>query len=341
MKKLLSLILSATLLLSLLAVVVGCAKPDDHVTKIAYLSGSTGVGMAKMISDNSENASYEFIGDFTAPTTLLPELMTPDCDIDIAALPTQAAAQLYNKTNGRYKVVCINTLGVLYIATNGVEISNLNDLVGKTVYIPEVAPGYVLEYVLEQNGIPVKKSANDGISASEAVTFDTQYNLDSLPGMLASGNAQIGLLPEPKLTATQITAVSKGNTVKAAIDLTKEWNKVSDNELVQGCIVASTDYIKSHEGLLKKFLSEYEGSIEYMDNSDNLENAASLAVATGILPKLPIAKQAIPRCNIDFIDGSDMKECLSAYLQILKEKNPTIIGGKLPDDAFYYNGNAS
>ena len=341
MKKLLSLLLAATLLFSLLSVFTACAEPDDHVTKIAYLSGSTGVGMAKMIADNADNAAYEFIGDFSAPTTLLPELMTPDCDIDIAALPTQAAAQLYNKTDGRYKVICINTLGVLYIATSGVAVTSLYDLIGKTVYVPEVAPGYVLEYVLEQNGIPVRKSATDTIPASDAVTFDTQYNLDSLPGMLANGNVQIGLLPEPKLTATQITATQKGNTVKAAIDLTEEWDKVSDTELVQGCLVASTDYIENHSGLLKNFLSEYEGSIEYMDNSDNLENAASLAVAANILPKLPVAKQAIPRCNIDYVDGDDMKEALAAYLLILRNKNVTIIGGKLPDDDFYYDANKS
>lgn len=341
MKKLLSLLLTATLVFSLLSVFTGCATPDDHVTKIAYLSGSTGVGMAKMISDNKDNAAYEFVSDFTAPTTLLPELMTPDCDIDIAALPTQAAAQLYNKTSGRYKVICVNTLGVLYIATNGVTITSLYDLIGKTVYVPEVAPGYVLEHILEENGIPVKKSASDSVPASEAVTFDTQYNLDSLPGMLASGNAQIGLLPEPKLTATQITASSKGNTVKAAIDLTEEWDKISDNELVQGCLVASTDYIENHKGLLERFLSEYEDSIEFMDNSDNLETAASLAVSAGILPKLPVAMQAIPRCNIDYVDGDDMKKALAAYLLILRNKNATIIGGKLPDDDFYYDANES
>ena len=339
MKKLISLLLTATLLFSLISVFSSCAEPDDHVTRVAYLSGSTGVGMAKMIADNADNAAYEFIGDFSAPTTLLPELMTPDCDIDIAALPTQAAAQLYNKTNGRYKVICINTLGVLYIATNGVTINSLYDLIGKTVYIPEVAPGYVLEYILEQNNIPVRKSETDTVPASDAVTFDTQYNLDSLPGMLASGNVQIGLLPEPKMTATQITASSQQQTVKAAIDLTAEWDKISDDELVQGCLVASTDYIENHSGLLKKFLSEYEDSIEYMDNSDNLENAASLAVTADILPKLPLAKQAIPRCNISYIDGGDMKEALEAYLLMLRNKNVTIIGGKLPDDDFYYDAN--
>lgn len=337
MKKLISLLLAITMLLSLGTVLASCTPEDDHVVKVAYLSGSTGVGMAKMISDNKGNASYEFISDHTAPTTLLPALMAEGCDIDIAALPTQAAAQLYNKTNGRYKVICLNTLGVLYVATNGVTVTSLSDLVGKTVYIPETAPGYVLQYVLEENGIHVKTAATDTTPAAECVTFDTQYNLDSLPGMLANGTAQIGLLPEPKLTATQVQATTSGNTVSVAINVTEEWDKVSETELVQGCLVASTDFIENHKGLLDKFLEEYEDSIEYMDNSDNLEDAASLAVAAGILPKLPIAKKAIPRCNIDYVDGDDMKEDLAAYLAVMLAKNPAVIGGKLPDDAFYYD----
>ena len=61
-----------------------------------------------------------------------------------------------------------------------------------------------------------------------------------------------------------------------------------------------------------------------------------MAVEKGIIAKEPIAKKAIPMCNIVYIDGSKMKEALSGYLDSLYEFNPEMIGGKLPEDDFYY-----
>lgn len=340
MKKLTSLFLALLFLFSSVTVLMSCTQPaDDHKTKIAYLSGSTGIGMAKMISDNAENEAYEF-AKFDGATDLRDELLSAECDIDVAALPTNLASLVYNKTNGKYKVIALNTLGVLYIATNGVTLSSLNDLVGKTVYIPEAAPGYILRYVLEANDIHVIDSDTD---TAAGVKFDYTYDLESLPTMLASGvnpdndePVQIGLLPEPKLTVTQVTAQSNGNTVSVPFDITDEWNKVCETPLVQGCLVASASYIEAHPTLLSVFMSEYEASVSYMKKSDNLDSAADIVVSLKILPKKPIALKAIPRCNLTYTTGDDMKAALSAYLTVLHTQNAQAIGGKLPDDAFYY-----
>ncbi len=331
MKKLLSsLLLLSLLLLSLAA----CAPKDTSEVDIAYLSGSTGLGMAKMITDNKENEQYDFDG-YDKPTDLRDNLLSADCEIDIAALPTNLAATIYNKTNGRYKVVALNTLGVLYLATTGTPIQSLRDLVGKTVYVPETAPGYVLHHVLTKNGIHVKTGDTD---TTPGVTLDYTYTLETLPTeYLRQGtDVEIVLFPEPKMTAVQVQAANAGKTVSILFDMTEEWNKVEDTQLTQGCIVASTDFIENHPTLLKAFLEEYEASINYMEKSDNLESAADLAVSVGILPAKPIAMRAIPRCHIAYIDGNEMKATLSAYLAVLHTQNPQSVGGKLPDDAFYY-----
>lgn len=340
MKKLTSLFLALLLLFSTTAVLASCTQPaDDHQTKVAYLSGSTGIGMAKMISDNAENDAYEFT-KFDGATDLRDELLSAECDIDIAALPTNLASLIYNRTNGRYKVIALNTLGVLYIATNGVVLTSLTDLVGKTVYIPEAAPGYILRYVLEANGIHVIDSDTD---TTEGVKFDYTYDLESLPTMLASGvnpdndePVQIGLLPEPKLTVTQVTAQKNGKSVSVAFDVTEKWNEVCETPLVQGCLVASASYIEEHPTLLSAFMTECEASVSYMEKSDNSDSAADIVVALKILPQKPIALSAIPRCNLTFTTGDDMKAALSAYLTVLHTQNAQAIGGKLPDDAFYY-----
>ena len=50
-----------------------------------------------------------------------------------------------------------------------------------------------------------------------------------------------------------------------------------------------------------------------------------------------VAERAIPACNIVYIDGSEMREKLSGYLNVLFEQNPQSVGGQLPGDDFYYS----
>lgn len=81
-------------------------------------------------------------------------------------------------------------------------------------------------------------------------------------------------------------------------------------------------------------MEEHKASAESM-NTD-VENGAKLAVASEIIAKEPIALKAIPKCNITYIDGNEMKQALSGYLQVLYEQNPESVGGALPQDDFYY-----
>ena len=80
--------------------------------------------------------------------------------------------------------------------------------------------------------------------------------------------------------------------------------------------------------------SEHEASIAFTET--DVDAAAELIAAQGIVPKAPIAKKALPYCNVEFVAGEEMKEALNGYLSVLFEQNPASVGGSLPDDAFYY-----
>ncbi len=58
----------------------------------------------------------------------------------------------------------------------------------------------------------------------------------------------------------------------------------------------------------------------------------------GIVSKAKIAEMAIPKCNIVFMDSKDSKDSLEKFYNILKDNDPKSIGGKLPDEDFYYKG---
>lgn len=149
---------------------------------------------------------------------------------------------------------------------------------------------------------------------------------------MVSGTVDIGMLPQPNVQ----TALSKKSSLRIAIDLTEEWNKIenSTSDLVQGCIVASADFINNHKEALDKFLEEYKASAEYV--AENPAEAAKLIESAGIIPSAAIAEAAIPDCNIVYIDGIDMKTKLGGFLEVLYNANKSSIGGKIPDEGFYY-----
>ena len=129
---------------------------------------------------------------------------------------------------------------------------------------------------------------------------------------------------------------SESNELRTALDLTAEWNKVTDaqNSLAQGCIIIRKDFTDAHPAEVKAFLAEYKKSVEFI--SEDIDTASNLIAEAGILPKAAIAKAAIPNCNIVYVDGADMKAALSAFYNILYSVEPTSIGGAVPNDGLYY-----
>ena len=81
------------------------------------------------------------------------------------------------------------------------------------------------------------------------------------------------------------------------------------------------------------FLEEYANSVAYVN--ENVDEAANLVEEFDIV-KAPVAKKAIPYCNITLIQGDAMKEKISGYLNVLYDQAPNSVGGALPADDFYY-----
>ena len=158
--------------------------------KVGYLSGPTGLGLAKMIADykNRENVSFTKYG---SPQEIMTAYVKGE--IDFATLPTNGFPQFKKnfKDKRDFEMIALNEYGVLYLLSDkGETISpdDLSVLSGKTVYVPEQAPKLILEHVLSENGIT-------------DVTLNMDYDLDTLPAEAVSNeNVHYILLPEPKVT---------------------------------------------------------------------------------------------------------------------------------------------
>lgn len=325
MKKLLCFFLALILLVS----VVSCNKQDDKgeklTAKVYLLNGSTGFGAAKLM-DNAKNGNakaynYEFTVEKDA-SNITAALINGSADI--AALPTNAAAAVYNKTKGAVQIICVNNLGVLYVVSKDENIKSIADLKGKTVYAPAQNPTFILKYLCERNGLVVGKD----------VTIDNTYAAPAdLQAVVASGKVDVAVLPEPMLSACK----TANKDLITSIDLTREWNAVlPEDSLVQGCIVARKEFIEKNTDAVKAFLSEFEASVKFAN--DNPKEASEIIVANGIFAKAPIAEKAIPGCNLHYIAGNDMEKGLDEFFKVMFSVEPTSIGGAVPDANIYYKG---
>ncbi len=313
--------------------------PTATDVRVYTLNGTTGFGMAKLMDDaakgafSTENYTFDVKTDASEVLTAL-----VSGDVDIAALPTNAASTVYNKTKGGVKILAINTLGCLFLLNTGDDaVTSLSGLSGKTVYCPAQNPTFIFTYLCQQNDLEV---ITDGTPGEGQVLIDsTSYAAPAnLRDAVASGSVKLAVLPEPMVTI----AVSKGKTatpavdVKVALDLTAEWDKLPGKAgtLVQGCVVVRTAFLEEHPEAVANFLTAYEASIDYLN--DNPAEAAALVQTYGIFENAAVAEKAIPKCNVRYIDGGEMKSAVGTYLEILSEVNANSIGGQVPEDDFYH-----
>lgn len=297
------------------------AEKDPTIIRVGGLKGPTSMGMVKVMKDNKEGTAlnnYEFTIE-AAADSLAPLMLQGK--LDIAAVPTNLASVLYNKTEGKVKLLAVNTLGVLYIVHRGEKLS-VADLKGKTLYATgkSAVPEYALRYVLSQNGIDPDKD----------ITIEWKSQPDEVVAVLSADENAIAMLPQPYVTV----ASTKVEGLEIALDLTEEWDKLeSGSRLITGTLVVSAEFAENHPELVANFLEEYKASTEFVNA--NVEDAAALVEEFDIV-KAAIAKKAIPYCNIVFISGEEMKAPVEGYLQTVFDQNETAVGGKLPDENFYY-----
>lgn len=299
------------------------AAAEKTSIRIAALKGPTGIGLVNLMAAQDEGTTqndYSFSLSGT-PDDIVAALSSGQADI--AALPTNLAAVLYQKTNQSIQTLAVNTLGVLYILEKGDTVHSLADLSGRELYA--TGQGSVPEYVL--NDLLAKSNLSEPVK----ITYKAEHA--ELATLAAAGKADLVMLPEPFVT----TVLSKNPDYRIALDLTAEWQKTyqdsSESQLAMGCLVVTKAFAQAHPDAVKSFLAEYKASTDAV-NKDPAA-ASLLVVKYGIMADAALAEKAIPNCHIVMLDGTQMKSILEPFYNILFAANPKSVGGKIPDSEFY------
>lgn len=331
-KSIVSLLLALTMALSLTACGTQAntepEQPDDTPTpaevNLYVLSGPTGIGAMNLwaAADAGETQNTYHITMPGANDEVVAAISNGDADI--AAVATNLAATLYNKTSGGVTVLAVNTLGVLSLLGNGQEAASIADLAGKTIYAPGQGanPEYILRYVLSGNGLDPDKDVTIQF-VGEGSELLTVWQTD----------------PEAVIMAPQPVATSilmQNENARTLFNMTDEWDKVSggDSTLMMGCVIVRNAFLQENPGAVELFLQEYAASIEKAQS--DVEGTAALCEQYGLIPKAALAQKAIPSCGLTFVTGAEMKSALSGYLQVMLDADPKSVGGAMPGDDFYY-----
>ncbi len=326
MKKLLALLL-VFVLLTLAFTACGDDKKTEFegTVRLAGMTGPTSIGMAKLLKDDS-NGQTENDYSFTLVANA-DEMLTKflQGEVDLAAVPANTAATLYEKTNGEVVLLAVNTLGVVSIIEKGDAIHSFSDMKGKTVYAPASAKGAIPElvfnYFLRENGIDPATDITMEWCAPDKLAPTLKTNADA-----------VILSPEPNATAI-LNAVEGA---RKALNLNTEWNALDhDVPYITGVLICRKAFLTENTAVIDAFLKEYEASIKYANENpaDTAEAVSEFKILT--IPTAMIQK-AIPACNLAYMGGDAMKTAMKAYIDLLFDASPESFGGKKPDDGFYY-----
>lgn len=324
MKKLKKVTAILMVLVLAVGVLAGCGNDVPttvtEVVNVGALNGPTGMGMVQLMdmTDKYDVTTYQ------APTDVTAKIIKGE--LDVAAVPSNLASVLYNKTEGEVVAVSPIALGVLYILGNDEDVDSVADLKGKTIVASGQGgtPEYVLQKVLE----------NAGLTLYEDVQVQWLTNHAEVNSKLLTEEDTLAMIPEPFVS----TALAAGNDdVEVVFDMNKLWKEATGEELPMGVLVARKSFVTERENDLKVLLNDLQASVDFVNDSP--EEAAKLIVEKGFIGKEAIAKATIPNCNIVLYTGDEAeagKAILKTFNETLFEMNQASVGGKLPGDDLYY-----
>lgn len=295
---------------------------DDTVIRVGSLKGPTTMGLVNLMKA-SENG--EASGKYTFTMETQADVIASGIvggTLDVALVPANLAAVLYKKTEGKVKVLAINTRGVLECVTGDASIKSVKDLAGKTVLSTGqgTTPEYATRFLLEKYGVT-------------DCTIEFKSEATEIASVLKEDPTKIAILPQPFATVAQV----QNEAVKSAFTLTEAWAELGvDSQLITGLTIVRSDFLAEHPAAVANFLKEASASAEKAVS--DVDGTAELIASYGIIEKAPIAKKALPSCNIVCITGSEMKGIVSGYLKTLFDQDPKAVGGAMPGEDFYYLG---
>lgn len=294
------------------------AKDSHETVSVGVLTGPSGIPCAHLMEETKTLAGAEVsYQTFAGANLVVPKLVNGE--VDIAFLPPNVAAKLYNANNQSLTVIAVCGNGMLSLITKDPSIKSVSDLSGKTVSVAGAGatPEYLTRYVLSQNNV------------SAELDFSIPNN--ELAAALINGKISYAVVPEPFATVAQM----QDSSIRVALNMQEEFKNISGMEnFPMTVIVARKNFAEQNRQIVKAFLSAYSSSLNWTVKNPKLAGEAVERAGLGL--KAAVAEKAIPRCAFVYEKPADARKRMEALLNLFLQFAPESVAGKLPDDGFYF-----
>ncbi len=246
---------------------------------------------------------------------------------DFVSVPSNVASKFYNKGIG-LKFLRVAIWGVFYIISDDPSVQSLQDLKGQQLYIPFKGdqPDLIFRHIAQEQGLDPDED------------FQLQYVSSPLDIILnlAAGQAHHALMIEPTAAMAIMKAKGEGLTFNRAIDIQKEWGAATGgNPRVPNAGVIALPGILENPEAVEAFQRAYDEAVKW--STEHPKEAAELAAKYVEGVNAPAFEESLNYTIFESISAKDVQDEIEGMLSKFMAVDPASIGGKLPDDAFYYD----
>jgi NitT/TauT family transport system substrate-binding protein len=302
-------------------------KQNSDLIRTATLKGPGGMAMIKMIDEKPVIGKKASRYSISNEPNQVRDLMFRE-EVEFAVLPMNTAVMLYNK-GLPYILLAVPVWGTLYLFGTDSGIKSWNDLKGKKISLmgKGMTPDIIFRFLATANGVDPEKDLEIDYS------FPTHIELANA---IAAGVSKLGVISEPQVSMV----LEKNPGISVILDLNEEWTHIFGDSIpfAQTALLVHKEFAEKYPHLVESYLFELQNSIDWL--TENNDSAAELIVKHNILPDKAIALRSIPNSNIRYTEAYKEMEGISDYIKVFYNFNPLSIGGKLPDEKFYYKAQA-
>lgn len=317
MKKISTLILTIILVVNL----TGCSLSKD--VRVKTYNGLPAISICKLIKEEENiKSSYKTSYTIESNDKKLVESLNKK-EVDIALIPTDMAAKVYNK-NSSYQIFASIGQGSYYLVTSDPEVRGFNStLINKEIAIAgeNSMTDNIVKAILKKNNID-----------ETLVKFKYTNTVPELVKTLTLGEIYTGIVPETSLTS--LLYKHSGLKILASINDAYENTFDISEGYPQFSVIVRKDFAKNNKEYVNKFLSKLKESIEFVNNNPLQAGAYGEELKIPIKPQ--ILSKAIKRCNLKFIEIDKFKQNYEYFFDILYNYNNEAVGGTVPDESIYH-----
>lgn len=317
MKKISTLILTIILVVNL----TGCSLSKD--VRVKTYNGLPAISICKLIKEEDNiKSSYKTSYTIESNDKKLIESLNKK-EVDIALVPTDMAAKVYNK-NSSYQICASIGQGSYYLVTSDPEVTGFNStLINKEIAIAgeNSMTDNIVKAILKKNNID-----------ETLVKFKYTNTVPELVKTLTLGEIYTGIVPETSLTSL----LYKHSGLKILASTNDAYENTFDisEGYPQFSVIVRKDFAKNNKEYVNKFLSKLKESIEFVNNNPLQAGAYGEELKIPIKPQ--ILSKAIKRCNLKFIEIDKFKQNYEYFFDILYNYNNEAVGGTVPDESIYH-----